>query len=202
LIPSVAKAEFNAIPINWLGLHRQYLNTGEMELIAALLRAVEAKSMLEIGCRDGRTARVLLHNVSSIRHYVGVDVPMSYVPALAHQRAEMYPHPGALVVDDARFELIIREQGSLDLTAAELPPFDAVFIDGDHSERAVEYDSRMAYAVAQRLIIWHDYFNGAVGVTNALNRLAAEKWDIRHIEGTWLAYLIRRDNSAMKMLLE
>ena len=191
MIPTVAKAEFNAIPINWLGLHRLYLNTGEMEIIAGLLHAADVKSMLEIGCRDGRTARVLLHNVPSLHRYVGVDVPMSYEPALSHQRSEMVPDPGGLVVDDARFELVIRERGSLDLTPRDFHErFDAAFIDGDHSEAAVYSDSWLAATVVRPggLIIWHDYFNGAVGVTTALNRLAAENWNIRHVETTWLAY--------------
>jgi len=162
-----------------------------MEIIAALLREAEAKSVLEIGCRDGRTARVLLHNVTALQRYVGVDVPMSYVPALAHQRSEMVHDPGALVVDDPRFALIIRERGSLDLTAADFPPIDAVFIDGDHGERAVEHDSRIAYAIAQKLIVWHDYCNAGVEVQRTLDRLSDEGWPIKTVEGTWLAFLRR-----------
>src|SRR6516164_7362021 len=91
---TITKADLNFLwPINWLGLHREYLQAGEMEIIAALLREIEAKAIVEIGCRDGRTARVLLHNVSSLVHYLGIDVPMSYVPTLDHQRAEMVRDP-------------------------------------------------------------------------------------------------------------
>ena len=192
MIPTIAKSELEYLwPINWLGLHQHYLNVGEMDIIAALLRQVEAKSMLEIGCRDGRTARVLLHNVSALVRYIGVDVPMCYVPALHHQRAEMVRDPGALVIDDPRFELVIRERGSLDLMPADLPPIDAVFIDGDHGEQAVEWDSRIAYAIAQKLIIWHDYANVAVDVQRVIHRRCEEGWPIKTVEGTWLAYLTR-----------
>jgi hypothetical protein len=193
-LPTVSKAELAYLwPIEWLGLHRQYLNAGEMDVVAALLRQVEAKSVLEIGCRDGRTARVLLHNVSSLQRYVGIDVPISYQPSLLHQRAEMVVDPGALVVDDPRFELIIRERGSQDMMPSDFSPVDAVFIDGDHSEQAVEWDSRLAYAIAQKLIIWHDYHNDpAVEIKLVLDRLCEnEHWSIKLIEGTWLAYLSR-----------
>jgi len=178
-------------PINWLGLHRQYLNDGEMEIIAALLRGVEAHSMLEIGCRDGRTARVLLHNVSSLDRYVGVDVPMSYEPTLAHQRAEMVESPGDLAAADPRFELVVRERGSLDLTPSALEPVDAVFIDGDHSEQMVLSDSHFARNIVRPggVIIWHDVFNGAVEVMRAISRLDEEGWAIEHVAGTWLAFV-------------
>ena len=176
--------------IDWLGLHREYLRPGEMEIIVDLVRSVDAKDMLEIGCRDGRTARVLLTNVRSLRRYIGVDVPMSYQPALEHQRREMVPRPGFLAATDGRFELIIREHGSLDLTPDELPDFDAVFIDGDHSEAAVLHDSQLAAAIVrpQGIIIWHDANNGSVEVTQVLDHLRAQNWPIETVEGTWLAY--------------
>jgi len=192
-LPIARKSELDYLwPVNWLGLHQQYLNSGEMECLAALLRQVEAKSVLEIGCRDGRTARVLLHNVTALQRYVGVDVPMSYSPALDHQRSEMVAEPGVLAVADPRFDLVIREQGSLDLMPTEFGPIDAVFIDGDHGERAVEWDSRLAYACAQKLIVWHDYCNAGVEVMRVLDRLHDdEDWPVKVIEGTWLAYVIR-----------
>jgi predicted O-methyltransferase YrrM len=190
-LPTISAAEFNYVwPINWLGLHRQYLNVGEMEIIAALLREVEAKSVLEIGCRDGRTARVLLHNVNCLQRYIGVDVPMSCAPTLDHQRAEMVRDPGALVVDDPRFELIIREHGSLDLEPQDLPQVDAVFIDGDHSQYVVTRDSALARAITKPggVIVWHDYCNPGVEVQRTLDKLHEGGWPLRHIEGTWLAF--------------
>ena len=194
MIPVVAKPQVE--PIQWLGLHRQYLNDGEMEIICALVRSTPARSMLEIGCRDGRTARVILNNVLSLEKYVGVDVTPDYVPTLFHQRAEMVEFPGRLAVTDPRFELIVREKGSLDLSpqhfmAFDHGPFDAVFIDGDHSEPCVIHDSYLAREIVGSggVIIYHDYTNKAVEVQRALDRLLSEGWPLQHIEGTWLAYL-------------
>jgi len=190
---TITKADLSFVwPINWLGLHHEYLQAGEMEVIAALLREVEAKAVVEIGCRDGRTARVLLHNVSSLQHYIGIDVPISYQPVLAHQRAEMVRDPGALVVDDTRFELMLCERGSLALAPRDFyQRYDAVFIDGDHSAEAVVHDSELAEVIVRKdgIVIWHDYNDSPhVDVKRVLDRLIAEGWPIQVVEGTWLAF--------------
>jgi len=192
VIPVVQKSDLEIWPINWLGLHRDYLVTGEMEVITALVCSVEAKSMIEFGCRDGRTARVLLHNVPTLEYYLGIDVPPEYQPGLTHQRAEMCSDPGYYASIDPRFELMIRERGSLDIGPQDLGPCDAAFIDGDHSERVVSHDSDLARALVKPggIIIWHDYHNDTVvDVKKVLDRLHDnEGWPIRTIEGTWLAY--------------
>jgi predicted O-methyltransferase YrrM len=163
-----------------------------MEIIAALLRDVEAKSCLEFGCRDGRTARVLLHNVSSLERYVGVDVPMSYEPQLEHQFAEMHSQPGILAARDPRFELMILEHGTLDLEPQSFKEsFDACYIDGDHSERVVLHDSMLAGALVKPggVIVWHDYHEGQhVEVRLVIDKLVDKGWPIKQVSGTWLAF--------------
>jgi predicted O-methyltransferase YrrM len=177
--------------INWLGLHREYLQLGEMEILVEMLREIKAQTVVEIGCRDGRTAKVLLHNVPTIERYVGVDVPQSYIPKLTHQLKEMVQEPGCLASDDPRFELCTRQHGSLDLRPDDLPLCDAVFIDGDHSEEAVEHDSELAASSVRRggLVIWHDASNDAVEVKSVLDRLRARGWSIKLVPRTWLAVM-------------
>jgi predicted O-methyltransferase YrrM len=196
MLEPVSKSELDIVPVNWLGLHRQYLNDGEMEIIVALVRG--AQSMLEIGCRDGRTARVILHNTPSLVRYVGIDVTPDYIPSLWHQRSEMVEHPGHLALGDPRFEVIVREQGSRDLSpqhfmAFDHGPFDAAFIDGDHYEQMVMHDGWLAREIVRPggVIIFHDYCNAGVEVQRALDRLHGAGWPLKHIEGTWLAYMHR-----------
>jgi predicted O-methyltransferase YrrM len=188
---TISKNELQLRPIDWCGLHREYLIAGEMQIIAALLRGIEAELMIEFGCRDGRTAYVLMQNVPSLKKYIGVDVPMSYQPGLSHQRNEMVAQPGWYMLDDPRFELIIRERGSLDLAAHDLPHCDAVFIDGDHSEAVVDHDSELARALVSHggLVLWHDYNNyETIGVRRVVDKLAAQDWPIHIVKDTWLAY--------------
>ena len=188
----VARHELRPRAVDWMGLHRGYLAAGEMEVIASLVSMVEAEVMLEFGCRDGRTAAVLLRNVASLRRYVGVDVPASYVPALAHQVSEMVPAPGELAARDLRFELIIRDRGTLDLGPRDLPRADAVFVDGDHSERVVRHDSDLARALVRPggVVIWHDYHNVGVDVTEVLDDLWDQGWPIEAVRGTFLAFMM------------
>src|SRR4051812_25930662 len=162
-----------------------------MDVIAALVRGVGAEEMIEFGCRDGRTARVLLHNVPSLTHYIGIDVPVSYRPGLAMQKSEMVAFPGRCVERDPRFELMIRANGTLDLRPEELPRCDAIFIDGDHSKSAVAHDSRLAMDVIRPggVVIWHDYNNHhTIGVKHVLDELADQGEPICLVKNTWLAF--------------
>lgn len=195
MLPRIAKRELNYVwPINWLGLHRAYLNPGEMEILAALLREIEAKSVIEFGCRDGRTARVLLQNVTALNCYVGVDVPMSYEPELKHQRHEMVSDPGHLATADPRFDLIMRPRGTLELEPMDFAFYgaiSAVFIDGDHSERVVTHDAHLARALVKPggMIIFHDYASEHLSdVTRALDALHDKGWPLVHVEDSWLAF--------------
>jgi predicted O-methyltransferase YrrM len=189
MVPVTLRSELGVVPVDWRGLHRQYLNAGEMDVIAALVR--DARTMVEIGCRDGRTARVLLDNVPSIERYIGIDVPMDYRPALVEQRSEMVERPGFFAFDDPRFNLLIKPRGSLDLTTDDLPMCDAVFIDGDHSRRVVAHDSAIAWGAIRNggVIIWHDYLNDHINdVREVLDDLNAEGWPIKRVADTWLAF--------------
>jgi predicted O-methyltransferase YrrM len=175
--------------INWLGLHREYLQPGEMEHIVNLVRSVEARTMVEIGCRDGRTAAVILHNVKSLIRYIGIDVAGSYVPRLEHQLKEMVAEPGHLAQNDFRFELMIRPRGSLDVYPTDLPACDVVFIDGDHSEEVAMHDSILANSVVRPggIIIWHDAGNVSVEVEKVLDSLQGQGWPIEVVSHSWLA---------------
>lgn len=160
-------------------------------MLLALIASVCPVAMLEIGVNDGLTARAILACVGSLEHYQGVDVPRDYVPACEVQRNEVPLNPGHLVAADARFELVLRPRGSLDLTAADLRPCDAVFIDGDHGREAVLHDSALALSVLRPggIVIWHDYnLRPTVDVSAVLHEFAAEGRTIKHVEDTWIAY--------------
>jgi predicted O-methyltransferase YrrM len=87
--------------------------------------------------------------------------------------------------------LVLRPRGSLDLTLQDLPPADAVFIDGDHGCLAVEHDSALARALVRPggIIVYHDYHElGTVDVKPVLDLLHRGGRNIEHVEGTWLAF--------------
>jgi hypothetical protein len=155
------------------------------------VRSVEPKVMIEFGCNAGRTARNVLDHVPSLEHYIGIDAPFSHVPTLTQQVSERVLYPGLFVYEDPRFELIVPLRGSLDLGPQDLPPCDVAFIDGDHSEHAVIHDSNLAFELVRPggVIVWHDYGNQAVEVTQALDRLCSEGRLIEHVEESWIAFM-------------
>jgi predicted O-methyltransferase YrrM len=168
------------------------MGNGELEVLIALVASVNPKSVLEIGVNEGRTAKAILANVPGIEKYIGVDVPHGYVTAREVQRKEVPEKPGDLASGDERFELILRPRGSMDLSEKDLPRlFDAVFIDGDHGFEAVLHDTLLARNIVRKggIIIWHDYHGqDTVDVRTVLERFHANGSDVRHVEGTWLAF--------------
>lgn len=167
-----------------------YLNDGELDVLIALLRSVNPTRVLEIGVNVGHTAAAVLAAMPGIEKYIGVDVPPDYMPSLEWQKQEIPTEPGN-AVNDPRFQLILRPEGSLDLTAAELKPCHAVFIDGDHGRTPVLCDSVLAQQIVPSggIIIWHDYNDAdGVDVRALLDELAAKDGGITHVADTWLVF--------------
>lgn len=190
-LPTAPQSDLGVQPINWGNLPKRYMNPGELEVLAALVRSVHPRTMIEIGCNEGRTAKALLNNVDGIENYVGIDVPPGYVFAKQVQRKEVPLKPGHLASDDARFRLILSERGSFDLSATDLPKCDAIFIDGDHGQEAVMHDTWLAHSLVRSggIIVYHDYHDlGTVDVRDCLHELVDAGHDIKHVEGTWLAF--------------
>lgn len=167
------------------------MNPGELEVLIALVDSVSPRHVIEFGVNVGRTAKAILANVIGIESYTGIDVTEDYIPAKPVQRHEVPARPGELVTSDPRFCLIVRPRGSLDLTAADLEPADACFIDGDHGREAVMHDTALARALTRPggIIIWHDYHDlGTVDVKAVLDAMRKDGRPMAHVEGTWLAF--------------
>jgi predicted O-methyltransferase YrrM len=190
-LPITSRNELPPIqPVNWAGLPREYLNAGELEIIIALVRSIDPKIMVEIGLAAGRTAKAILRELPDLERYIGVDTDPGYRTKLSSQWTERGANPGHLALADSRFDRWLLPRGSLDLIADDFPEIDAMFIDGDHSSEAVRHDSNLARSVVRPggIILWHDYHNHGVEVTRVLELDRDLGCDIRHVEGTWLAY--------------
>jgi len=76
-----------------------------------------------------------------------------------------------------------------------------VFVDASHSYEYVINDSSVALKLLRNgkgLIVWHDYSGSWDGVTKALNELYENNpdfKDLRHVDGTSFAYLLKNKNS-------
>lgn len=178
--------------IDWSKRPTRFMNPGELEVLIALVASVKPKNVLEFGVNVGRTAQAILEYVPGIEHYEGVDVPFGYVPAKPVQKNEVPEQPGFMVAGDPRFKLLLPEGGSVNLSATDLSPCDAVFIDGDHSREGVLNDTTLALQVVRQggIVIWHDYHDlGTVDVREVLHEKLLFGWPLSYIRGTWLAYM-------------
>lgn len=170
-------------------MRNPYLGEHETAILIDLIASVRPRVMLEFGTNQGITAKAILDALPELERYIGIDVPFAYTPRLTCQRSEVPLSAGTYAAKDPRFRLLLRE--STTLTADELEPVDAVFIDGDHSAMGVLHDSLLARELLRPrgIIVWHDYQNPAVEVTSVIHHLAESDWRISHVPGTWLAYL-------------
>lgn len=174
----------------------RYFNKGEIEVLLSLIDSVNAETVIEFGVNNGRTPLAVLRNIPSVKKYVGIDVESTYKPLMHVQRNEVPTVPGELVLDDPRFELIVKPNGSFDLSESDLPQADVAFIDADHSRAGVLNDYALASKVVRTggLIIFHDdNCLPVVEVTQTLNELCDQGHEIIHIEGTWLSYEVQKD---------
>lgn len=190
-LQQVQRSTLNIPSISLEDVPARYMNPGELETLVALVRSGRHKRVIEFGCNIGRTAKVLLREIPTIREYVGIDVFKDYVPHCAVQSKEVPQNPGQLAQEDHRFSLVLRQNGTLDLGPDDLRTADCVFIDGDHSRKVVLHDTILATKVLAPggIIIWHDYHElGTVQVKEVLEELQDMGRKIIHVEGTWLAY--------------
>jgi hypothetical protein len=191
-MPAARPVGLRSRSIDLRGLPARFMAPGELEKLIAIIRLVEEpRAMLEIGCHQGRTAAVCLREIASLQRYVGVDVLPGYRPALLAQQGETSRHPGHHALPDARFHLLLRPRGSLDLVPSDIGAVDIAFIDGDHGAAAVRHDTALARALVRQgggVIIWHDYGNPAAEVTGVIDDEIARGHDIRQVKGTWLAF--------------
>jgi len=167
-----------------------YLNATETMLLLGLLEGVQPKVVIEIGVQLGVTAKNILEEIKSVETYIGIDVPFHHKMPLPAQQSEVPASPGLYALEDPRFWLLVCKGGSQTLMPADLEPCDAVFIDGDHSFDAVMHDSRLARALVRPggIIVWHDFRNASVEVTEAIIQLRDEGWPISSIPNSWLAF--------------
>jgi predicted O-methyltransferase YrrM len=190
MLATIPQSALPVRPVNWRDLPHEYLATGELEVIIALVRSAQHRIVVEIGLAAGRTAKAILRELPDVERYIGIDTDPNYRTKIAAQWPERSRSPGYLALEDPRFDRWLLPRGSLDLTSEDFPPIDVVFIDGDHSHDVVRHDTDLARAIVKPggVIIWHDYTNYGVEVSRVLELDQHHGHDILHIENTWLAF--------------
>ncbi|MCY8939152.1 class I SAM-dependent methyltransferase [Peribacillus frigoritolerans] len=146
----------------------------DVEPLLAFSRTFRLKTVIEIGIQRGETSKIILENSPWIEKYIGIDLTPDSQTTLSLQQGEVPQMAGELVKDDPRVELILKPNGTRDLTAADLPIADLILIDGDHSKEGVFLDTYLARQTIRQggIICWHDYGNSLVpDVTAVIDEL-------------------------------
>jgi predicted O-methyltransferase YrrM len=169
--------------------------------LGAIARSLSARKVLEIGTYDGNSALVLALNSDPEGVVVTVDLPPDFDPA-KHQSTlafsgdhinltardqlgrQFREHPAS-----TRIKQVHGDSGSLDWSMLD-GPFNLIFIDGCHTEKYVESDTRNALQqlASGGIIVWHDY--GMISdVSKVVDRFARELSQMKFaaLEGTRLA---------------
>lgn len=158
----------------------------ERRCLIALAKYIRAKTIVEIGVQEGRTARAILAALPDPVAYFGLDIAPGY-PVPASQLPEVPTYPGWRV-SDPRFFLCLDDEGWRNRSLPVMQP-DMVFIDADHTESAVADHTDRAIEAGSRLIVWHDVGNRMQpGVDEALHIIhGARGIPVTRINGTGLA---------------
>lgn len=179
-------------------IHRQrFFNPGELDTLATLLAMHNVKRMVEFGCQNGRTAKVLLNHFPEMKKYIGIDVPPAFETTCKVQRKEVPAVAGELAFGDPRFVCLTAGKGSHYVNSDMLGVVDAAFIDGDHSYQGVMNDYQLCLESMTKggIIIFHDYHDlGTVGVKEALDELVYQGSELVHCKGTWICYQIVKED--------
>jgi len=165
--------------------HCDSRHTGQ-DIITALCDYFKPARVLEIGINVGETARAILSKAPYVREYIGLDRPDMWY------KKSPTDHPGQLV-NDGRLVILTPEGGSNGIKPGDIEPVDFVFVDGDHTRHACEFDTRLAYTLLKPggVIVWHDYNSprdpGVKDFIHAINE-AERRGRICHVEKTWIAF--------------
>ena len=178
------------------------VSTYELVTIISLIKAADPQRMFEIGTYDGRTTLNMAANSSPAAEVYTLDLPKAEGKD-AQLRLEESDRKyiekeisGATYRGTQQESKITQVYG--DTATYDFSPFfgtvDLVFVDASHSYEYVLNDSRVSLKMlrgGKGIILWHDY-DAWDGVTKALNELRAstpEFRELKHIQGTSLAYL-------------
>lgn len=150
----------------------------EVERFVAILQAEGVRSYLEIGCRYGDTVHFIGSRLPQGSKVVAVDLPGAVRGKHACSGDYLRRAVDALRELGQDGHVILGNSHDLEVLGQvrQLGPFDAVFIDGDHSPAGVEADWR-DYGRLGRIVAFHDIARREakyrLGVAPLFRRLAS-----------------------------
>lgn len=163
----------------------------ELLVICAITKLQRPDSVFEFGTFDGRTTLHLAMNAPTNAKVYTLDIQAGCFEFGGDARYLAPIRVGQCFLDSpyqSRIEAITGDSRGIDL-ASHSGAIDLVFVDADHSYRAVLSDSRIAFEMVRPggVVLWHDYLM-IEDVTRALIEIGKTR-PLVHIAGTTLAVM-------------
>lgn len=157
----------------------------ELSALAAIMQALQPRTIFEIGTFVGRTTRLMAENSPPEATIVTLDLPQDQV---SHEIGEAFK--------DASKKYNIQQIFG-DSRAFNYSPWygtcDFVWVDANHDYPFVVSDTEQALKLCKKggWIGWHDYRHTAwwSGVTRAVRECNTKFKNVRHIRGTTIALM-------------
>lgn len=172
----------------------------ESTYLCGVLRAIDARTVLEIGTFLGATTLQLAANLPPSGRVFTVDIDSDDVSGaacdisdfdlgLAQKKRERIGLHFRDTPHAERITQILGDSARIDY-AGHFDKVDLAYIDGGHSYEQVKTDTEKVLGLVRPggVIFWHDYQPGCLGVTRYLHELARER-PLKHIRKTDLAVL-------------
>jgi hypothetical protein len=140
----------------------------ETQLLVTAARLCGARKILEIGTGMGYTSLHLAAN--TLAEITTFDI---------EEREIVFPIKGKVHI-----ERLVGPPKTL-----TPKPYDMVFIDGDHSYKGVDWDTRLAFECNPRVIAWHDFRNPSEPTVAEYIMDCVDPFeDLYHVEDSWLVF--------------
>ena len=171
----------------------------DAKVLYRIVATITPEFILEIGTYYGHTTYGFkLNSPKSIIYTIDICKEMG-IKVPQYQEIETLQHDEVGIIFKDNESNIVQVFGDSRKisTYRDLPDFDFVYIDGNHSCESIISDTKNVFDKTKQnaIILWHDYKDdGFVETKIALNEIIKRfKIRIFHIKETWLAFTINND---------
>ncbi len=167
-------------------MRKEYISKADKKILNELIIKYNIKSVFEIGTWEGNTSLFFWNNIN-IGKVKTIDIN--------NEMNIDYNHPVHMLNPKEFYGKYIKNTGvkfefcsSMIYKPKKEEQYDMIFIDGNHEYEHIMNDTKLALKLKPKIIVWHDFDNGARYITEYINELIAEGKKIKICDESCIAY--------------